>query len=75
MYDPKSLEIFFAQYLPATKRVIEDHWQTNRPEVIAFLDEYIATGIADSWMFPYFKDMIYWAKTAPHTYSNPWDVL
>lgn len=75
MFDPKPLEIFFAQYLPATKRVIEEHWQYNRPEVVFFLSEYISAGIADSWMHPYFMDMITWANTAPPTYSNPWEVL
>jgi hypothetical protein len=75
MHDPKSLQIFFDQYMPAMKRVIEDHWQTNRQETIAFLDDCLASGFADSWMQPYFSDMRYWAKTAPHTYSNPWDVL
>ena len=71
----KALEIFFTQYMPAMKRVIEDHWETNREEARAFINDCLACGVAEGWMRPYFLDMLEHAKTAPHTYTSPWEVL
>lgn len=74
MYDAKELEKFFSQYLPAMKQVIEDTWN-NREELIENLAFCLSQNIWGVWAEPYFKDMLYYAKTAPHTYSSPWDVL
>jgi hypothetical protein len=71
----KALEIFFSQYLPTMKGVIEDNWESNREEAIAFLSRGIHCGVAEGWMRPYFLDMLEHAKTAPHKYTSPWDVL
>lgn len=74
MYDPKSLEIFFNQYLPSFKRVIEEDW-TDRKKLAEFLSDCLTCGMLDSWMEPYFRDMMYYVRSAPHTYTNPWSVL
>ena len=74
MYDAKELEKFFSQYLPAMKQVIEDTW-TNREELTEYLDSCLSQNIWGVWAEPYFKDMLHYAKTAPHTYTSPWDVL
>lgn len=74
MIDPKSLEMFFSQYLPGMKVVIEDYWENNKEELVKFLDECIEYGVSD-WMTPHFELMREWAKTAPHNYTNPWKVL
>lgn len=73
--DPKSLETFFAQYMPGMKQVIEDYWAQDRKEVVAFLSECLMTGMGDSWMREYFFSMLSHAKTAPHEFTNPWEVL
>lgn len=75
MHSPLTLEIFFAQYMPAMKRVIEDYWVNNREELVLFLNDCLCSGIMDGWMASYFQDMLTRAKTAPHTYTDPWTVL
>lgn len=74
MYDAKELEKFFSQYLPAMKQVIENTWN-NRDELTEYLDFCLSQNVYDVWVIPYFKDMLHYAKTAPHTYTSPWDVL
>lgn len=75
MYDPKSLEIFYTQYLPGFKRVIEDYWARDRNELIALLSDCVTSKSMPSWMDPYFLDTLQLAKTASHEYTNPWEVL
>lgn len=75
MHDPKSLEIFFSQYLHSFKAVIEDYWDNNREELIHFLSDCVTSKAMPSWMDPYFLSMLDHAKTAPHEYTNPWTVV
>lgn len=74
MYSPKELETFFSEYFPKTKSVIEDMWGENRGELQEFILEWLNLA-NDSWMTPYFNDMLYWTKVGSHKYTNPWDVL
>lgn len=75
MHDPRTLKIFFDQYMPGMKHVIEDYWLNNRAELVEFLNDCITCGMGDTWMTPYFHDMLHYAKSAPHTYPDPWSVL
>ena len=74
MHDPKSLEAFFNQYLPSFKRVIEEDW-TDRKKLTEFLSDCLNCGMLDTWMHPYFMDMMHYVRSAPHTYTDPWSVL
>lgn len=75
MHDPRTLKIFFDQYIPSMKQLIEDYWVDNRAELVEFLEDWLRIGVAGSWMAPYFQDMLHYAKSAPHTYPDPWSVL
>ena len=75
MHDPKSLEAFYLQYLPTFKAVIEEYWNTDRKELVAFLSDCVSSESMPSWMNPYFLDTLQRAKTVPHTYTDPWATM
>ena len=75
MLDPKVLEAFFEQYMPATKTVIEELWNSNRQELCIFLNECLASKIMPDWSLQHFYSMINHSKNASHIYTSPWDVL
>jgi hypothetical protein len=75
MHDPKSLEAFFAQYLPSFKFIIEDYWTDNRAELVDFLSDCISSKIMPEWMNSYFFSMLQQTKAATHEYTNPWTVV
>lgn len=75
MHDPKSLEIFFSQYLPSFKVLIEDYWNNNRQELIDFLSDCVSSKSMPLWMDTYFLTMIQRAKLVPHEYTDPWTVV
>lgn len=68
------LEQFFSQYLPSFKLVIEEDWP-DRKKLLDFLSDSVLSGILDTWMEPYFFDMMHYVRSAPHTYTDPWSVL
>jgi hypothetical protein len=74
MHDPKSLEAFFNQYMPAMKAMIESMWG-NRQELYDYLQFCLDQGVYSDWVKPYIQDMKYWTKTASHKYTDPWSVL
>lgn len=74
MHDPRSLETFFQQYMPAMKAIIENMW-SSRKELDEYLQFCLDQGVYSDWVKPYIQDMQYWTKTASHQYTDPWSVL
>lgn len=75
MHDVRALEAFFTQYMPGVKHIIEDYWINSREELASFLRDCLICGVGDSWMGPYFSDLLAHTESAPHSYTNPWQVL
>lgn len=69
------LESFFTYVMPATKNLIEEMWQVNRPELVSLLHEYMSLMGANAFGYSQFKDMADHAEVAPHAYPNPWKTL
>ena len=69
------LENFFKSFMPATKKLIEDLWNTDRPELVEFLNEYTKMLGASGYGYQYMADMKEHAKNAPHEYTDPWKSL
>lgn len=69
------LENFFSQFMPATKKLIEDLWNADRTELVAFLNEYTKMIGASGYGYQYLADMKDHAETSPHEYTNPWKTL
>ena len=74
MFKPDTLEKFFT-FMPATKRLIQDLWGADRPELIALLAEYMNVMGSNAYGYQYFADMAEHARTAPHSYTDPWKIL
>lgn len=75
MHDPKSIEAFLLEHFPIIKQVVEEDWVERRKSLVEFLTTCATNENFGKWATPYFADMAYWAKTASHDYTNPWDVL